>query len=369
LDSALTKLAQLLVDYSARVKEGDLVLIEAPVLAEPLVREVYRHALRAGAQPRTRVALGPLLETLMFEGSDDQLDWENPARAEDIERADVRIVIHAPTNTKALTTVDPKRQARYARTNERLKNRYLERAAAGELRWTVTAYPTTAAAQDAEMSLADYQEFVFRAGFLDADDPAARWEEFGEELERVAAFLRQRRELRVVADGTDLTLGVEGRNWIPSKGHENLPDGEVFTAPVETSVDGEIRFTSPGVYQGREVEDVRLRFSGGEVVEARADRGQELLEAMLSVDDGARRAGEFAFGLNRAVGVFTRNILFDEKIGGTVHLALGTSYPECGGENRSGLHWDMICDLRTGSEVYADGELVYRDGAFLNGLG
>src|SRR5947209_11354466 len=304
----------------------------------------------------------------MFEGSNEQLEWENPARMEDIERADVRIVITAPSNTKSLTSVDPNRQARFARTHERMKHRYLERAASGELRWTVTAYPTNAAAQDAEMSLADYADFVYRAGFVDDDDPQARWHEFGERLDRIAAFLQDKRELRVVADGTDLTFGVEGRNWIASKGHENLPDGEVFTAPVETSLEGEIRFTYPAVYQGREVEDVRLRFEGGQVVEASAERGQELLEAMLEVDEGARRAGEFAFGLNPAVGVFTRNILFDEKIGGTVHLALGTAYPECGGTNRSGLHWDMICDLRTGSEVYADGELVYRDGAFLDGL-
>ena len=302
----------------------------------------------------------------MFEGSEEQLDWENPARAEDIERADVRIAINAPSNTKALTSVAPERQARFARAHERLKNRYLERAAAGELRWAVTAFPTEAAAQDAEMSLADYEDFVYRAGFLDADDPSARWHEFGNELDRLAASLKGKRELRVVAEGTDLTLGVEGRNWIASKGHENLPDGEVYTAPVETSLEGEIRFTYPAVYQGREVEDVRLRFEGGQVVEASAERGQELLEAMLEVDEGARRAGEFAFGLNPAVGVFTRNILFDEKIGGTVHLALGTAYPEFGGTNRSGLHWDMICDLRTGSEVYADGELVYRDGQFLN---
>ena len=279
----------------------------------------------------------------------------------------MRIVIHAPSNTKSLTSVDPERQARYARTHERLKNRYLERAATGELRWVLTAYPTNAAAQDAEMSLADYEDFVYRAGFLDADDPPARWEEFGEQLEEIATFLRGKRELRIVADGTDLTFGVEGRNWIASKGHENFPDGEVFTAPLETSAEGEIRFTFPAVFRGREVEDVRLRFEGGEVVEATAERGQELLRA-IGVDDGARRIGEFAFGLNEAVGVFTRNTLFDEKIGGTVHLALGTAYPECGGTNRSALHWDMICDLRSGSEVYADGDVVYRDGAFLNGL-
>jgi aminopeptidase len=172
----------------------------------------------------------------------------------------------------------------------------------------------------------------------------------------------------VVTDGTDLTLGVGGRQWIPAQGRENFPDGEIFTAPIEDRVDGTIHFTYPAVFQGREVHDVRLRFEGGEVVEATAARGQDFLEQMIGMDDGARRAGEFAFGLNDGIDIFTRNILFDEKIGGTVHLALGTAYPESGGLNRSGLHWDMICDLRTGSEVYADGELVYRDGRFLSGI-
>jgi aminopeptidase len=181
----------------------------------------------------------------------------------------------------------------------------------------------------------------------------------------VVDFLSAKQELRIVTEGTDLTVAVGGRTWIPADGHENFPDGEVFTAPHETSAEGEISFTYPAVFRGREVEGVRLRFHQGEVVEASATRGQDFLEQMIAVDDGARRLGELAFGLNDAVSVFTRNILFDEKLGGTMHLALGTAYPECGGTNRSALHWDMICDLRSGSEVYADGELVYRDGRFL----
>ena len=364
-ESRVERLADVLVGYSTRVQPGELVLIEAPAVAAALARALYRAALHAGAHPRTRIGLDGMAETFMHEASDEQLAWINPARQEDIERAHVRIAVDAAWNTKSLTSVDPERQAQHARALEPVRNRYLERAAAGELRWVLTAFPTEAGAQDAEMSLAEYEDFVYGAALLDDDDAPARWREFADELEQVAELLHGKRELRVVAEGTDLRLGVDGRTWIVSRGHENFPDGEVFTAPVETSVEGEIRFTYPAVFQGREVDDVRLRFEGGEVVEASAARGRELLDAMLAIDEGARRVGEFAFGLNEKIGFFTRNILFDEKIGGTVHLALGTSYPECGGTNRSALHWDLICDLRSGSEVYADGELIYRDGAFV----
>jgi aminopeptidase len=229
----------------------------------------------------------------------------------------------------------------------------------------LTMYPTQAAAQDAGMSLTEFEDFVYAAGFLDHDDPVAEWKAFGARLERIGSFLEGVSELRVVAEDTDLRLGVGGRQWIRSRGQENFPDGEIFTGPVETSVEGSIRFTYPAIFQGREVDDVRLRFERGEVVEATASRGEDLLREMIAVDDGARRVGEFAFGLNDAVTSFTREILFDEKIGGTVHLALGTAYPETGSANRSALHWDLICDLRNGGEVYADGELAYRDGRFL----
>jgi aminopeptidase len=367
-DSRHERLAGLLVGYSTNVAEGDLVLVEGTALAEPLLREIYRAVLRAGAHPRPRVGVEGLTENLLLEGSEAQLEWINPVRIDEIESADVRIAVEASANTKSLSGIEPTRQAAYMRARGTLGNRTIERAAEGTLRWVGTVYPTNAAAQDAGMSLREYKDFVYGAGFLDRPDPAAVWAELGGRIERLARFLDERKELRIVADGTDLMLGVEGRRWIPSQGRENFPDGEVFTAPLEDAVDGEIHFTYPAVFQSREVDDVRLRFEKGEVVEATASRGQDFLEQMIALDEGARRVGEFAFGLNDAVTVFTRNILFDEKIGGTVHLALGTAYPESGGLNRSSLHWDMICDLRSGSEVYADGELVYRDGAFLNGI-
>ncbi len=367
-DAYHAKLADVLVGYSTRVGEGDIVLIESPVSAAPLVREVFRRVVRAGGRPQLRVSLETALEALLRNGDDAQLAWVNPVRVEDFERADVRIVLLSSTNTKGLTTVDPSRQALYGRAHEQLGNRYLERAALGELRWVLTQYPTQAAAQDAEMSLEQYERFVYRAGLLDDPDPIASWREFATSIEAVARFLGTKSELRVVAEDTDLRVGIAGRTWVPASGGENFPDGEAFTGPVEDSVEGTIRFTYPAVFQGREVDDVRLRFAGGEVVEATAARGQAFLEEMIAMDEGARRVGEFAFGLNDGITQYTKNTLFDEKIGGTCHLALGTAYPETGGKNRSGLHWDMVCDLRGGSEVYADGELVYRDGKFLPDL-
>ena len=371
-DPRVERLAEVLVGYSAAVKPGELVFIDGALPAAPLIREVYRRVVRAGGHPLTRVYIegqsdwSP--EVLLREASDELLDMVEPSHAEALDTCDVRIAISAEWNTRELTSVDGARQARWARARQEIRDRFLQRAADGDVRWTLTEYPTQATAQEAEMSLPEWEDFVYGAGLLDRDDPADAWRTFGDELARVATFLNGVSELRIVADGTDLLLGFEGRRWIASRGHENFPDGEVFSGPVETKVDGTIRFSFPGVFQGRQVDDVRLRFEGGEVVEATAVRGEAFLREMLAMDDGARRAGEFAFGLNDAIQQFSRNILFDEKIGGTVHLALGTGYPETGSANRSGLHWDLICDLRGGSEVYADGEVVYRDGRFLDGV-
>jgi aminopeptidase len=367
-DPYVERLAKVAVEYSTEVRPGDLVVMEATPLAAPLVRELYRCVLAAGGYPQVNLNVDGVGESFLKHGTDEQLEWLSPARSERIERADVRIHVESDENTRSLTGIDPTRQAISQRARKRLGDRIFERAAAGELRWLVTLFPTQAAAQDAGMSLGEYERFVYRAGLLDHDDPVAEWRALGDRIGALAERLGEVRELRVVAEGTDLRLSVEGRTWIPSRGKENFPDGEVFTGPVETSLEGDIRFTFPAVFQGRVVEDIELRFEGGEVVQADASRGAAFLEEMLGVDAGARRVGEFAFGLNDAVTEFTLNTLFDEKIGGTMHMALGKSYPETGGVNASALHWDLVCDLRTGSEVYADGELVYRDGAFLNGL-
>ena len=365
MSERLRRLAEVLVGYSASVRPGDLTVIQGTLNVEPLLEKLVAAVLRAGGQPSVRCE--PELDGLLLsEGSDEQIAWLTPGEIEDIEQADVWIVVDAPANTKALTSVDPEREARVQRARMPIRERYLERALAGELRWVLTGYPTNGAAQDAEMSLAEYEDFLYGAALLDDGDPVARWRGFADELRRVVEFLGAKQELRFVAEGTDLTFAVGGdRVWAAADGHENFPDGEVFTAPLDHSAEGEISFTFPAVFSGRQVDGVRLRFHEGEVVEATASRGEDFLQEMVGLDDGARRVGELAFGLNDAVRVFTRNILFDEKIGGTMHLALGSAYPEVGGVNRSALHWDMICDLRAGGEVYADGELVYRDGRFL----
>ncbi len=367
-DPRVERLAGVLVEYSTQVQRGDLVCIGASLAGAPLVSALYEKVLEAGGHPQLRTEADGEAETLLAHGSDAQLEWVNPARTDEIERADVRIAVEAETNTRGLTGIDPTRQARHARAREPLRKRYFERSASGELRSVVTLYPTHATAQDAEMSLAEYEDFVYRAGLLDSDDPVSEWKRLGERFVRLADWLGRKRELRVVGEGTDLTLGVEDRTWIPCDGRETFPDGEVFTGPEETSVHGTVRFSYPASYGGRRVSGIELEFEGGEVVHGRAERGQEFLQEMLALDEGARRAGEFSFGMNEAVREFTGHTLFDEKIGGTVHLALGASYPESGGRNESALHWDLVCDLRTASEVYADGELVYRDGRFLDGV-
>jgi aminopeptidase len=362
------RLAEVLVGYSTAVGAGDVVQIESYGKASPLVPELYAAVLRAGGLPETNIVLDETDEALFEEGTDAQVEWIPPDKAWHLEHGDVWIVVDAPANTKRLSNVDPERMGRRLRARRALQTRYLERSAAGEFRWLICGYPTEASAQDAGMSLREFEDVLYRAALLDRDDPVAAWKAFGERLERIGSFLETKRDLRIVGDDTDLRLRVDGRTWVRSKGLRNFPDGEVFTGPVETSVEGTIRFTFPAIVRGRRAEGVRLRFEGGEVVEATAARGEHFLREMIALDDGARRVGEFAFGLNDALSEYTGNLLLDEKIGGTVHLALGRSVPGTGGQNESGLHWDIVCDLRDGGEVYADGELVYRDGSFLNGV-
>jgi aminopeptidase len=365
----LAKLAEVLVGYSTAVRPGDVVRIEGNPPTAPLIRELYRSAVRAGAHPTAKLIVDEAVEALLDDGGDDQLDWTPLDHRWNVEHGDVWIVLDGPENTKHLSGVDAAKMARWVKAREPYQQRYLERFERGEFRWVLCGYPTQASAQDAGMSIVEFEELVYGAAFLDEEDPVAAWQTFGEELERVGSLLETKRELRVVGEDTDLTLGVAGRTWKRAKGATNLPDGEVFTGPVETSVEGTIRFSFPAIIRGRQAEDVALRFEGGQVVEATARRGEDFLREMIGMDDGARRAGEFAFGLNRAVTEHTGSLLLDEKIGGTVHLALGRSIPGTGGTNVSALHWDMVCDLRRGGEVYADGELLYRDGAFLDGAG
>jgi len=365
-DPRVEKLARVLVRYSLGLQRGQLVRIRGSALAGPHILAIYREVLRAGAHPLVRVGVEGLEETYYRTATDDQLRYVSPLDSHEIETLDAEVSVLGAYNTRALTRVDPGRMRIRREATRELSRRFMERAGSGALRWCLTQAPTQADAQEAEMSLAEYEDFVYAAGRLDEDDPVTAWERVARDQDAVCDRLGRIGTLRIVAPDTDLTVSVAGRRWISAAGTHNFPDGEVFTGPVEDATYGTVRFSFPAVYGGREVTDVRLAFERGRVVSAAAAKGEEFLRAMLDVDAGASVLGEFAFGLNYNIQQFTRNILFDEKIGGTLHMALGAAYPETGGKNNSGLHWDMILDLRgNGAEVYADGEIVYRNGRFL----
>ena len=365
IDPRVRRLAEVVVNYSTGVKEGDVLMIQGPELAEPLIVEIVRAALAAGAIPHVRASVQGVDEAYLAAASEAQLDHLPPAALEDMNAIDARIAIIGAWNTRELSGIDPAKLARRSAGAQPLMGRFMERSAAGELRWCVTAYPCDAFAQDADMSIDAYADFVYQAGWLHLEDPVAAWRSYAGKLRALADKMAAMKTLRVVADGTDLTVGVDGRSWVASQGLRNFPDGEIFTGPLESETSGEVRFSFPAVMGGREVQDVRLRFEEGKVVHSEATAGGDYLQQMLGMDAGASILGEFAIGTNYMVTEFTRQILFDEKIGGTCHMALGAGYPDTGSLNRSGLHWDMVCDLRDGGEIHADGEVVYRDGAFL----
>jgi aminopeptidase len=366
-DPRVAKLGDLLVNYSLELQPGQVVRIDAGTVAAPLVTEVYRHALRAGAFPRIRIDVEALDVILLDEANDEQLVFLPDVERREVEEFQAFATIWADRNTRALTGIEPGRVSRRLASRRELINRVWQRIDAGEAKWVGTRFPTEAHAQDAEMSLPEYEDFVYGACHVrDGEDPIAHWQSVSAELNARARDLEAVRELRIVGPDTDLRLDVGGRGWLAADGRLNMPDGEVFTSPVETGSEGEIRFSFPAIFHGRSVEDVRLRFEGGRVVAAEAKTANDYLQSLLDMDDGSRILGELAFGLNYEIERFTRDILFDEKIGGTIHLAVGASFKKVGGLNDSGLHWDMICDLRADGEVYADGELVWRAGAFLH---
>jgi aminopeptidase len=365
-DPRAARLADLLINYSLELRPGQLVRIDGGTVAAPLITELYRAAVRAGANAHTRVVIEETDVIDVHEGTDEQLTFVSEIERFEIEHVDALITIWADRNTRAFSQADPDRVGRRIASRRALTNRYWERIDAGTARWVGTRFPADAHAQDADMSLDEYEDFVYGACHVRAgEDPVAHWEGVSIELNARARELETFRELRIVGPDTDLRLNVEGRSWLAADGKLNMPDGEIFTSPVETETAGEVRFSFPAIFHGRGVEDVRLRFEGGEVVHAEAAKGQDYLRSLIAMDDGARRLGELAFGLNYEIDRFTRDILFDEKIGGTMHLALGSGFKKLGSTNDSGLHWDMICDLRSEGEVYADGELVWKAGHFL----
>ena len=360
-DERLGKLASVLVEYSVEAGEGDQVLISGEVGAGPLIRALYARLLQVGATPVTQTSL-PGMQELFFEHARDVHYREIPSiRRFTSEEADAQIVIHSPSNTRALANVDPSKQQALQKRNKPLSEMVLEKD-----RWVVTLFPTEALAQEAHMSLSEYEEFVFEAMGLNEKDPVRYWNEKSAEQERLIGRLEEAREIRIVGPETDLTLSVEGRTFVNSAGRRNMPCGEVFTGPIEDSASGHVYFGVPAAIGGREVAGVTLRFEDGKVVGSEAEKGGEYLESLLDTDAGARYLGEIGIGTNYNIGRASGNVLFDEKLGGTVHLAIGRSYKETGGRNDSSVHTDLVCDLRAGGELYADGELIQKNGRFLD---
>jgi aminopeptidase len=360
IDERIGKLARVLVDYSTEAGEGDQVLISGEVGAGPLIKALYARLLEVGATPITQISL-PGMQELFFEHAQGIHYDEIPGvtRAV-IEGVDAQIMIQAPSNTRALANVDPAKQQALQMRNKPLSEVVLKKD-----RWVVTLFPTEALAQEAQASLSEYEEFAFGAMGLNEEDPVRYWSEKFAEQERLIGRLEEAREIRIVGPETDLTLSVAGRKFLNSAGRRNMPCGEVFTGPVEDSAHGTVYFGVPAAVAGREISGARLRFEEGKVVEASAEKGEEYLMSLLDTDAGSRYLGELGIGTNYSIPRASANVLFDEKLGGTVHLAIGRSYAETGGKNDSSVHTDLVCDLRDGGELYADGELIQENGRFL----
>jgi aminopeptidase len=363
-DPRMQKLTDVLVNYSVNVQPGQYVGIIADVSAMPMIRLVHAAVTKAGGFTTMLLTDEAITRSYLRNANDDQLDRLDPLEMEMIERVDAMISLRATNNTRAMTGIDPKRVQRMAAARRPRQETFLRRSAEGTLQWTLTQYPTEASAQEANMSLEEYENFIYSATFCDLDDPVAEWRKVSEMQQGKVDYLKGKNSVRLKGPNIDLSLSIKDRIFINADGKRNMPDGEIFTGPVEDSVNGWVRFSYPSIVGGRAVSGIELRFEGGKVVEASAEQNDDLLQAQLNTDAGARYLGEFAIGTNFGIDRFTGNILYDEKIGGTIHMAVGASYPDTGGKNQSAVHWDMICDMRNDSEIYVDDELFYRNGEF-----
>lgn len=365
-DPRTQRLARVLVEYSTRIEPGDRVVIEADRDGEPLVRALLKEILQAGGHPLL-LPHRDFQDTFISLASPEQLAFTHPFYLLAYETFEARIRVWSERNTKALTGIDKERVKLRARAMKAVNSAQFERGGKGEFKWVTTLYPTMAYAQDAEMSLQEFEDFVFRACHVQdpQDDPVDYWQRVEKEQAYIADALRGHDQVTLKGSNCDLTLSVKGRPFLNSCGRFNMPDGEVYTAPIEETAQGWVYFEIPSILQGNEVQGIRLEFEAGMVVDARADKNQDFLEKVLETDAGARYIGEFAFGLNQGIQRPVRNILFDEKIGGTFHLALGAGYPESGSKNHSAIHWDMICDMRSDGEIAIDGEVIFREGKFI----
>ncbi len=366
-DPRIDRFARVLVDYSARIGPGDRVLIEATTLAEPLVRAMYIRILEAGGHPHLLLNLPDQLEIFHQYANDEQLDFVPSLLMQAYETFESRFRIHSLANPRGLSSVDPKKMGRHQRAIAKITETQMRRGADPQnpFRWVTTLFPTPGYAADAGMSASAYEDFVYRACHADEDDPVAYWTKVKAEQAKMVERINGHDAVTLRGPNVDLKLSIKGRTFLNSCGTHNMPDGEIYTGPVEESVNGWVKFTYPAIYAGSAVEGIQLTFADGKVSQATAEKNEPFLLEMLDSDAGSRYLGEFAIGTNFEIDRFTGNILFDEKIGGTFHMALGAGYPETGSKNRSAIHWDMICDMRQEAEIAVDGEVIYRNGKFV----
>ncbi|OQY42547.1 MAG: aminopeptidase [Anaerolineaceae bacterium 4572_78] len=365
IDSRIKKLANILVNYSIKVKPDDWVcILTQDVVALPLVGEIVQHITQAGGHADYYIESEDIQEIILRESHDDQLKWISPVDKMVIEGADAIITIIASSNTRALTGITPKKQQRRQLARNKIFETFMERMATGELRWVATQYPCNAYAQEADMSLQDFEDFVYSATFADQPDPVKCWQNIHDEQQRFVEWLKGKKEIVVRGPNVDITLSIEGRTFLNADGTRNIPSGEIYTSPVEDSVNGWIKFTYPAIWAGREVKGVEFTFEHGKIIDAKAKKNEDFLLSQLDTDAGSRYLGEFAIGTNYGIKRFTKSILYDEKIAGTIHVAIGKGFPEIGGRNESVVHWDFICDMRQDSEILVDGELFYKNGEF-----
>lgn len=368
MDPRIQKMAEVLVNYSTAVKPGELVLFRGTSpLAQPLMQALTAQALKAGGHVFNYVHMSKEAIIGAEHGTVEQIGLVNPMLELMYEKADVIIRIEAAEDTKTLSKYPVEKNQARSRSLGGLLNIQMRREGDGSLRRCTTLFPTETYAQDAGMTLREYEDFVYSACMVQLDDPVAYWKKVAQEQQVLCDWLKGKKKVQVRGKNIDMELSIDGRTFLNADGRANFPDGEIFTGPVEDSVKGWVRFTFPGIYDGNTVKGAELHFENGKVVKASAADNASFLLGMLDADAGSRYLGEFAIGTNRGIDRFTGQILFDEKINGTVHMALGQAYPQTGGVNKSSIHWDMICDMRDGGEILVDGVRFYENGKFLIG--
>lgn len=365
-DERLEKLADVLVQYSTGVKAGDDVCISAEDCALPFIQAVARATVRAGGIIRYFVDMPSVDAIIVKEGNNTQIAQPN-FRFGECAKSDVWISAWGSDNVKTFQNIDSEKLKMRRLANGENRKIYSERMGNGLLRWCGTQFPTNGDAQNAGMSLEEYEDFVYQAGFLNEKNPVEKWKEMESYQQNWVEYLNTKKELHILSKDTDITINISGRKWMNCCGKENFPDGEIFTSPIENDINGYITFSYPSIINGHEFEEVKLVVKQGRIIEAscKNEQKQKDLLSYIDTDEGSHYFGEVAIGTNYGIQKHTKNILFDEKIGGSIHMAIGEAFQEAGGKNQSAIHWDMINDMKQQGEIYADGQLFYQNGHFI----